>query len=134
MFPTRFRQDDPAPHRTLIATEYIETVLRYICHTSDALSWKDMETKLTQAFDEDRKGDIMTIADELRKEGEIRGELRGEIKGEIKMCRELMDKGIIPRELAEQKIAELSKRLEGITDQFQMLPVRGPDVPDQVSA
>ncbi|MDM8523965.1 hypothetical protein QUF80_11410 [Desulfococcaceae bacterium HSG8] len=41
--------------------EYIETVLRYICHTSDALSWKDMETKLIQAFDEDRKGDIMTI-------------------------------------------------------------------------
>ncbi len=136
------------------AMEYIETVLRYICHTSDALSWKDMETKLTQAFDEDRKGDIMTIADELRKEGEIKGEIRGEIRGEIKgeirgeirgeikgeirgeikMCRELMDKGIIPRELAEQKIAELSKRLEGITGQFQMLPVGGPDVSDQVSA
>ncbi|MDM8523567.1 hypothetical protein QUF80_09375 [Desulfococcaceae bacterium HSG8] len=65
-----------------------------------------METKLIQAFDEDRKGDIMTIADELRMEGEIRGE--------IKMCRELMEKGLIRRELAEQKIAELSKKLEDL--------------------
>ncbi len=29
--------------------EYIETVLRYICHTSEALSWKEMEAKLMEA-------------------------------------------------------------------------------------
>ncbi|MDM8523018.1 Rpn family recombination-promoting nuclease/putative transposase [Desulfococcaceae bacterium HSG8] len=109
--------------------EYIETVLRYICHTSDALSWKDMETKLIQAFDEDRKGDIMTIADELRMEGEIRGEIRGEIK----MCRELMEKGFIHREVAEQKIAELSKKLEEITG-VQIMSAGGFDAPDRASA
>ena len=49
--------------------EHIETVLRHICHTSDTLTREEMETKLVQAFDEDRKGDIMTIADELRMVG-----------------------------------------------------------------
>lgn len=108
------------------AMEYIETVLRYICHTSDALSWKGMETRLTQAFDEERRRYIMTIADELRREGEIRGE--------IKMCQKFMDKGLIPRELAEQEIAELSKRLEEIVTQTQIVPAGGSDVPDQVPA
>ncbi|MCP4107978.1 MAG: hypothetical protein GY749_20945 [Desulfobacteraceae bacterium] len=46
----------------------------------------------------------MTIADELR--------MQGEIKGEIKTCQELMDSGIILRELAEQKIAELTRKPE----------------------
>ncbi len=31
--------------------EHIETVLRYICHTSEALSWGEMETRLVQASD-----------------------------------------------------------------------------------
>ncbi|MCP4353189.1 MAG: Rpn family recombination-promoting nuclease/putative transposase [Desulfobacterales bacterium] len=87
--------------------QYIETVLRYICHASDALTWKDMETRLIQAFEEDRKGVIMTIAEEL------------EMKGEIKAYQELMDSGIIPRESAGQKIAELTKKLENACFQFQ---------------
>ncbi len=87
--------------------EYIETVLRYICHASDALTWKDMETRLIQAFEEDMKGVIMTIAEEL------------EMKGEIKTYQKLMNSGIIPRELAEKKIAELTKKLEEAGFQFQ---------------
>ena len=106
--------------------EYIETILRYICNTSDALTWKEMETKLVQAFDEDRKGDIMTIADELRMEGEIRGE--------IKIYRELMESGLIPRELAEQKIAELSGKLRTVTAEAHMLPADGFDTPDRIPA
>jgi len=110
--------------------EYIETILRYICNTSDALTWKEMETKLVQTFDEDRKGDIMTIADELRMEGEIRGEIRGEIK----IYRELMESGLIPREPAEQKIAELSRKLRAVTAEAHMLPADGFDTPDRIPA
>ena len=110
--------------------EYIETILRYICNTSDALTWKEMETKLVQTFDEDRKGDIMTIADELRMEGEIRGEIRGEIK----IYRELMESGLIPREPAEQKIAELSEKLDAVTLGAHIVPASGSDVPDRISA
>jgi len=110
--------------------EHIETVLRYICHTSEALSWKEMEVKLVQAFEEDRKGDIMTIADELRMEGEI----RGEIKGEIKTYQRLMDNGLIPREVAEKKIAELSEKLEAFTVDAHMLPAGTSDISDQISA
>ncbi|MDM8523564.1 hypothetical protein QUF80_09360 [Desulfococcaceae bacterium HSG8] len=84
----------------------IET-LRYICHTSDALSWKDMETKLIQAFDKDRKGDIMTIADELRMEGKI----RGEIEGEIKTYRELMKKKLSPGNWLNRRLPSFQKGL-----------------------
>ncbi len=66
----------------------------------------------------------MTIADELRMEGEI----KGEIKGEMKTYLELMDKGIIPKDLAEKKIAELSKRLETVTVGAHMLTAGGSDV------
>ena len=106
--------------------EHIETVLRHICHTSDTLTREEMETKLVQAFDEDRKGDIMTIADELRMEGEIRGE--------IKTYQRLMDNGLIPRELAEKKIAELSEKLEAFTVDAHMLPAGTSDISDQISA
>ncbi|MDM8523017.1 hypothetical protein QUF80_06545 [Desulfococcaceae bacterium HSG8] len=70
----------------------------------------------------------MTIAEELQMEGEIRGEIRGEIK----MCRELMEKGFIPREVAEKEIAELSKKLEEITG-VQIMSAGGFDAPDRVS-
>ncbi len=57
----------------------------------------------------------MTIADELRMQGEI----KGEIKGKIETYQELLNNGLIPRELAEQKIAELKKKLEEVSFQFQ---------------
>ncbi len=79
-----------------------------------------------QAFEEDRKGEIMTIAEELRMEGEIRGK--------IEMCRELMENGLIPRELAERKIAELSEKLEALTVDTYMLPADTSDISDQISA
>ena len=72
----------------------------------------------------------MTIADELRMEGEI----RGEIKGKIEMCRELMENGLIPRELAEKKIAELSEKLEAVTVGAHIVSAGGSDVPDHISA
>jgi len=86
----------------------------------------DKRPKLVQVFDEDRKGDIMTIADELRREGEIRGE--------IKIYRELMESGLIPRELAEQKIAELSGKLRAVTAEAHMLPADGFGTPDRIPA
>ncbi|MCP4353395.1 MAG: hypothetical protein GY795_48720 [Desulfobacterales bacterium] len=44
---------------------------------------------------------------------------RAEMKGEIKTYQKLMNSGIIPRELAELKIAELTKKLEDACFQFQ---------------
>ncbi len=102
--------------------EHIETVLRYICNTSEALNWKEMEEKLVQALEEGRKGDIMTIAEELR------------IKGKIETYQELMDEGLIPRELAEQKIAELSRKHKAVAVGAHMVPAGGSDAPDQISA
>ncbi|MDM8525776.1 Rpn family recombination-promoting nuclease/putative transposase [Desulfococcaceae bacterium HSG8] len=93
--------------------KYIETALRYIFHASDAFTLTELETELEKALDEDRKGVIMTIADELRMEGEI--------KGEIKAYQELLTQGLLPETVAErlkEKIAELTKELENIISQL----------------
>ncbi len=63
----------------------------------------------------------------------MEGEIRGEIKGEIKTYQRLMDNGLIPREVAEKKIAELSKRLDAITVGAHIVPAGTSDAPDHIS-
>jgi predicted transposase YdaD len=62
------------------------------------------------AMGEDKKEDIMTVAERLRQEGEVRGEIRGEIK----TYKELLASGLLSKELVEQKIAELNRKLEKV--------------------
>lgn len=103
--------------------EYLATVLRYIYDVRDDIEPKEIEAKLINAFDEDKKEDIMTAAERLRKEGEKRGEIkgekRGEIKGKIEVYKELLANGLLPKKVAEQKIAELNKKLNEFTEQVQ---------------
>ncbi len=56
----------------------------------------------------------MTVAERLRKEGEVRGEIRGEIKGEIKTYKKLLASGLLSKEMVEQKLAELNQKLENV--------------------
>jgi len=55
----------------------------------------------------------MTVAERLRKEGESRGEIRGKIE----VYKELMTSGLLSKEIAEQKIAELERKLKEVTGQ-----------------
>ncbi len=80
----------------------------------DDLDPIETETKLIQYMDEDKKEAVMTVAERLRKEGEIRGELRGEIRGEIKTYKALLESGFLSKEMVEQKLAELNRKLEEI--------------------
>ncbi|MCP4347105.1 MAG: Rpn family recombination-promoting nuclease/putative transposase [Desulfobacterales bacterium] len=82
--------------------EYIETVLRYIYNVTEEASHKQIETKIVQVLDESRKGDIMTIAERLKTEGKI------------ETYQDLLDKGLLPKELAEREIAKLKKKLEQV--------------------
>lgn len=94
--------------------EYLETVLRYVYNVRDDLDPKETETKLIRVIDEDKKEAIMTVAERLRKEGEVRGEIRGEIKGEIKTYKKLLASGLLSKEMVEQKLAELNQKLENV--------------------
>jgi len=70
----------------------------------------DIEKKLVPLIEHEKRGGIMTIAETLRKEGEI----KGEIKGKIEHCQELL-KDSLPKKLADslkQEISELTKKLE----------------------
>jgi len=49
----------------------------------------------------------MTIAEQLRAEGEI--------KGKIELYQELVGSGLISRGMAEQKVADLMRKLEEVT-------------------
>ncbi len=95
--------------------QYLDTVLRYIYHACDTVTPEDVETKLLQALDEDKKGVLMTIAEQLRAEGEIKGRTEGEIKGKIELYQELVGSGLISRGMAEQKVADLMRKLEEVT-------------------
>ncbi|MEZ4529100.1 MAG: Rpn family recombination-promoting nuclease/putative transposase [Desulfobacterales bacterium] len=93
--------------------EYLETILRYVYDVRDDMDPEETETKLIQVMDESRKEDIMTVAEKLRKEGEIRGEIRGEIK----TYRQLLASGLLSKEMAEQKLAELERILKELGGQ-----------------
>jgi len=50
--------------------DYIRILLTYLCETSDSLSLQEVEQKLVPLLEKQKRGDIMTIADRLRQEGE----------------------------------------------------------------
>ncbi|MGE0084000.1 MAG: hypothetical protein AB7S75_06215 [Desulfococcaceae bacterium] len=87
-------------------------MLRYVYEVRDDIDPEDTETKLIQVMDEVRKEDIMTVAEKLRKEGEIRSEIRGEIRGKIETYKELLVSGFLSKEMVEQKLAEMERKLK----------------------
>jgi hypothetical protein len=82
--------------RTLMEKEtglqWLEVVIRYLASArdDDDLSEDQIKEIVEQAISKDLGGFVMTLAEKLRNEGE----LRGEIKGEIKAFREGIELGI----------------------------------------
>jgi hypothetical protein len=72
--------------------QWLEVVLRYLASArdDDDLSEDQIKEIVEQAISKDLGGFVMTLAEKLRNEGEI----RGEIKGEIKAFREGIELGI----------------------------------------
>ena len=98
--------------------EYLETVLRYIYNVRDDIDLEETEAKLIQVIDADKKEGVMTVAERLRREGEIRGEIRGKIK----ICQEFLAGGLLSKDMVEQKIAELNRELEKLTRESATYP------------
>ena len=64
--------------------QYIETVLRYVVSVvgeNEGLSLDEIKEMAEQAISKNMGGYIMTIAEKLRQEGELRGELKGVREG-----------------------------------------------------
>jgi len=91
--------------------EYLMTTLKYIFEVSDLKSI-DIEKKLIPAIEKDKRGEIMTLAEQFEQRGEKRGEKRGEIKGAIKILQELLEKGLLAKEVVEVQINEYNKKLK----------------------
>ena len=91
--------------------EYIKTVLRYMHEVRDDIDPDEMETKLIRVMDEDKKEIIMTVAERLRKEGKI--------QGKIETYNELLADGFLSKEMVDQKLAELNRKLKEATVQNQ---------------
>jgi len=82
-----------------------------------------VEQKLVPLLEKQKRGDIMTIADRLRQEGEKKGETigkktgikKGALIGEIKLCKQLLNDDLVQPQLAEQlkaRITELHEKLK----------------------
>jgi predicted transposase/invertase (TIGR01784 family) len=61
--------------------QYFETVLRYLFSTMDNISTEKIKEVAEQALSEKEGKYIMTLAERLRKEGEIKGKLEGKLEG-----------------------------------------------------
>ena len=104
--------------------QYLETVLRYLYAVRDDMDPEETEKKLVSAIDEDKKEGIVTVAEKLRNEGRVEGEIQGkiegkiegEIQGEIKTYKELLAKGLLPKDMAAQKLEELNRKLEELSE------------------
>jgi predicted transposase/invertase (TIGR01784 family) len=66
--------------------QYLEAVIRYLASVleEDEMSLEKLQEIATKAISTETGRYIMTLAEKLRKEGEIKGEIKGEIRGEIK--------------------------------------------------
>ncbi len=91
--------------------QYLETVLRYIYNVRDDIDPEETEKKLIQVIDEDKKEGVMTVAEKLRKEGRK----EGAIYGKMETYQELLASGLLPKDLVEQKLAELNQKLAQLT-------------------
>jgi len=64
-------------------TDYMEFFVVYLVATQERRLVQEFVENLQQ-YTVDIGGEMLTYAEELKQEGEIRGEIRGEIKGEIR--------------------------------------------------
>jgi hypothetical protein len=75
--------------------QYLETVLRYLFNTIDVISAETIKEVAEKALSTSEGEYIMTLAEKLRKEGEIRGELKGRLEGEIRGMKDAIELGMV---------------------------------------
>jgi predicted transposase/invertase (TIGR01784 family) len=115
------------------ALDYVETIIRYVINASDTVSLKDLKTIIEQSYFQKKEGELMTIAEQLRREGQLEDardsildnlEARfnvtpqyivKELKGidEIAVLRQLRKKAVVVEGLEEFK--EMVRKAAGLS-------------------
>jgi len=118
---------------TTRALDYVETIIRYVINASDALSLKELKTIIEQSYFQKKEGELMTIAEQLRREGQLEDArdsildilearfgiipqyLVKELKGidEIAVLRQLRKKAVVVEGLEEFK--EMVRKAVGLS-------------------
>jgi predicted transposase/invertase (TIGR01784 family) len=63
------------------ALDYVETIIRYVINASDTVNLKDLKTIIEQSYFQKKEGELMTIAEQLRREGHQQGQLEATREG-----------------------------------------------------
>ena len=63
------------------ALEYVETIIRYVINASDAVSLDELKHIIVHSYFQQKEGELMTLAEQLRREGHQRGLQQGLEKG-----------------------------------------------------
>jgi predicted transposase/invertase (TIGR01784 family) len=63
------------------ALDYVETIIRYVINASDVVSLNDLKTIIEESYFQKKEGELMTIAEQLRREGHQKGLEQGLQKG-----------------------------------------------------
>ena len=101
----------------------LETVLRYLFGTIDDASTKTIKTVIESTLSKKEGDYVMTLAEKLIREGEIKGKIEGEIRGEIigkiQLLQQIMNLPITPKnELKIQTIDNLEILFQEIEQQW----------------
>ncbi len=93
----------------------LETVLRYLFGTIDDASTETIKTVIASALSKKEGDYVMTLAEKIQKQGEI----RGEIIGKIQLLQQIMNLPITPKnELKKQTNEELQILFQEIEKQW----------------
>ena len=57
------------------ALEYVETIIRYVINASDAVSLDELKHIIVHSYFQQKEGELMTLAEQLRREGHQKGQL-----------------------------------------------------------
>ena len=98
---------------TKIPDGFTKSTVKYMINVKSVENFESLIETSNQVPSK-MKGEIMTTADYLRKEGEEHGALKNSIKIAINMLKEGLDKAFVSKttELDMEKVEELSKQLD----------------------
>ena len=57
------------------ALEYVETIIRYVINASDTVSLEELKHIIVHSYFQQKEGELMTLAEQLRREGHQKGQL-----------------------------------------------------------
>ena len=95
---------------TTRALDYVETIIRYVINASDALSLKELKTIIEQSYFQQKEGELMTLAEQLRREGLEQGLEQGQLEATRDSVLDILEARF---EIAPQDIV---KELKGIDE------------------